>query len=546
MNNAASEGTGHDHRPAVTVRGLTVDYLRPDGSTHRALDGLDLDLAPGRVTGLLGESGSGKSTLAAALLGMVPPEGRVVAGSIRIGDLEVVGLDERRLRPLRGAEVSLVPQDPAAALHPVLRVRTQLAEVLRAHGVREPAARSGRIADGLTAVGLGGDPRFADAFPHQLSGGQRQRVVLARALAPGPTVLVADEPVSAADAPLRLELLDLVRRLVVDHGAALLLIGHDPADLARVADRVVVMRDGRVVEHGDAASVWRRPRNPFTRELLAALPPLTGRSADALSHPDPPVLVAADGISRTYAAAGRTVRALEGVDLAVRAGRTVAVVGPSGAGKSTLARCLALHERPTSGRLEIAGHDPWTARGLARRRLRRRVQLVLQDAATAFHPRHTVHDAVGEPLAVFDPPPAADRRRRVAELLDEVELPAGLAHQRVARLSGGERQRVALARALAAEPSVLILDEALASLDLRSRARLMDLLRRLQDRHQLGYVVVSHDLATVADLADEIVLLADGVVVERAAPDALLRDPRHPEARRTVEAAHSLRRGLGG
>lgn len=530
----------------MVVRGLIVDYRRSDGTVHRALDGLDLELEAGRVTGVLGESGSGKSTLAGALLGMLPPEGRVVAGSIQVGGLEIVGLAEQRLRSLRGADVALVPQDPAAALNPVLRVRTQLGEVLRAHGVRDRAIQSARIVDGLADVGLGGDPRFADAFPHQLSGGQRQRVVLARALASGPEVLVADEPVSAADAPLRLELLDLLRRLAVDRDSALVLISHDPADLARVADRVVVMRDGRVVEHGEAATVWRRPGDAFTRELLAALPQLTGRPHDAPPPTDPVVLLKAEGIGRSYTAGRRRVRALDEVDLAVATCRNVAVVGPSGAGKSTLARCLALHERPTTGRIEIAGRDPWTARGLERRRQRRRVQLVVQDAATAFHPQHTVHDAVAEPLAVLDAAPAADRRLRVAELLEEVELPATLTHQPVVRLSGGERQRVALARALAADPEVLVLDEALASLDLRSRGRLVDLLRRLQRRRRLGIVLVSHDLAMVADLADEIVLLADGRVVERGTPGELLRDPRHPEARRTVEAVRCLRRGLGG
>jgi len=546
VEHAAPQGTERDRRPAVVVRGLTVDYRRPDGSVHRALDGLDLELEAGRVTGVLGESGSGKSTLAAALLGMLPPEGRVAAGSIRVGDVEIVGLAEDRMRSLRGADVALMPQDPAAALHPVLRVRTQIGEVLRAHGVLDRTLRARRIADRLADVGLGGDPRFERAFPHQLSGGQRQRVVLARALAPGPEVLVADEPVSAADAPLRLELLDLLRRLAGDRGAALLLISHDPTDLARVADRVVVMRAGRVVEHGDAETVWRRPGDAFTRELLAALPTLTGRPADGAPVADRSVLLAAEGVGRTYATGGRTVRALEAVDLTVRAGRTVAVVGPSGAGKSTLARCLALHERPTTGRLELAGRDPWAEFGVDRRRLRRRVQLVLQDAATAFHPRHTVHDAVAEPLAVLDPAPAAHRRRRVAALLDEVELSTDLTHQRIDRLSGGERQRVALARALAAEPDVLVLDEALASLDLRSRARLVDLLRRLQRDRRLGFVLVSHDLAMVAEVADEVVLLADGQVVERAAPGDLLRGPRHPEARRMVEAVHSLRRGLGG
>ncbi len=545
MEHAAPQGIERDRRPVVVVRGLTVDYRRPDGTVHRALDGLDLELEAGRVTGVLGESGSGKSTLAATLLGMLPPEGRVVAGSIRVGEVEIVGLDEDQLRPLRGTDVALMPQDPGAALHPVLRVRTQIGEVLRAHGVRDRAVRTARITDGLADVGLVGDPRFASAFPHQLSGGQRQRVVLARAVAPDPEVLVADEPVSAADAPLRLELLDLLRRLAVERRAALLLISHDPADLARVADRVVVMRDGRVVEAGEAATVWRCPGDAFTRELLAALPTLTGHPTDAASAADSPVLLVADSVGRTYATAGRAVCALDSVDVVVRAGRTVAVVGPSGAGKSTLARCLALHERPTTGRIEIAGRDPWAVHGLERRRLRRRVQLVLQDAATAFHPRYTVHEAVAEPLAVLDPAPAADRRRRVAAVLEEVELPAALTHQHVARLSGGERQRVALARALAADPDVLILDEALASLDLRSRARLVDLLRRLQRDRRLGFLLVSHDLATVTDLADEIVLLADGRAVERASPGDLLHDPRHPEAQRTVAAVHSLRRGLG-
>jgi peptide/nickel transport system ATP-binding protein len=360
-------------------------------------------------------------------------------------------------------------------------------------------------------------------------------------------VVVADEPLAAIDAPLRVDLLDRLREVATSTGAAVLMISHDPADVARIADQVAVLEDGRIVEQGAADEIWRRPRSATLVELLRDLPRLPDASTEEEPLGEPgPVLLRAEDVSRRYGRGLRSFEALKPLSLDLRGGETIAVVGPSGAGKSTLARCLCFHDRPTNGRLRVLGQDPCATSGVHLRRLRRRVQLVAQDAATAFNPRFSVLDAVMEPLLAFEPGTTTNRRDRVAALLEEVELSPALSSQRVTHLSGGERQRVALARALATDPQIMVLDEALSSLDLHSRARLIALLRRLQRNRGLAYVVVSHDLATVVEIADEILILEAGSAVERSSPQTLFRAPHHSQARRLVTAVQLLRRGLSG
>lgn len=531
--------------PILRIADLVV-AVRGPSPQRTILSRVDLDLVRGRITGLLGPSGSGKTTLASALIGLLPPELGIVSGSIRLDGRELVGLDEAHWRRIRGARIAVVPQEPTLAFNPVLRIGSQLDEVLRVHGVGDRRARRATVMDRLAWAGIDDPDRIAASYSHQLSGGQLQRVVLARSLCGSPAVVVADESLAAVDAPLRVDLLDRLREIASSAGAAILMISHDPADLARIADQVAVLEAGRIVEQGAAHEVWRRPRSQTLVGLLGDLPRLPDASTDEPSRGEPagPVLLRAEGVSRRYGRGMRSFEALKPLSLDIRGGETIAVVGPSGAGKSTLTRCLCLHDRPTEGRLRVLGQDPCATSGTRLRRLRREVQLVAQDAATAFNPRFSVFEAVMEPLLAFQPGTTTTRRDRVAALLDEVELSPALASQRVTHLSGGERQRVALARALAADPQVMVLDESLSSLDLHSRARLIALLRRLQRNRGLAYVVVSHDLATVVEIADEIVILTAGSAVERSSPRTLFRAPHHPQARRLVTAVQLLRRGL--
>ncbi|MFJ1456718.1 dipeptide ABC transporter ATP-binding protein [Nocardia sp. N2S4-5] len=528
--------------PIVEISALTAGYLR-DGVVAPAVREVSLRVYPGEIVALVGESGSGKSTTAHAVIGLLPESGRVTGGSIRVAGVEIAGAAEKVVRPLRGSTVGLIPQDPMVGRNPTQRIGVQVAEAVRLRGVRGPqvAAEVVRI---LRRAGLDNAEQRVDRYPHELSGGQRQRVLIAIALAGEPDLIIADEPTSALDVTVQARILDHLESLVRDSGTALLIITHDLAVAADRADRVAVMRQGRIVESGASADILVDSENAYTRRLLAAAPALAhgGVVRPRFDVPpdevDPPApIIELDAVTKRFESRrGGRVVALDAVSLRVAPGRTHAVVGESGSGKTTALRIAMGLAKPTSGAVRFDGID---ITGLSWRRLRplrRRFQLVHQNPFASLDPRFTVRDSVIEPLVSFGVGSRSDRRARAAELLDQVALPRTFLERRPAELSGGQRQRVAIARALALEPDVVLLDEPVSALDVSVQEQILDLLTDLQQRLGLTYLFVSHDLAVVARVAHTVSVFEQGRVVESGATATIFRDPADDYTRRLLLA----------
>ena len=524
--------------PVLAVRDLTVAF---PGETGRVVDSVGFDLHAGRVLALVGESGSGKSLTAMSVLGLVPTTADV-GGSIRLDGEELLGADARRLRAVRGGRVGTVFQEPMSAFDPVYRVGDQIAEAIRTHATAgRRSAVASRVVELLGVVGLQDPDRIASSFPHQLSGGQLQRAMIAMAISNDPVVLIADEPTTALDVTVQAGILDLLRSLAADRGTAILLITHDMGVVADLAEDVVVLRQGVVVESGTAEQVLLRPAHAYTRELLASVPTLDadGAAADGADPADAPErdrVAALDQAVVAYRSRGRRLAALDGVDLRIGAGEVVGLVGESGSGKSTAGRALAGLVPLAAGGAVVAGVDLASAGRRARRAVRARIGFVFQDPASSLNPRTTVGWSIAEPLVLHTDRSAAERAARVTELLEAVRLPAGFASRYPHELSGGQRQRVAIARALALDPDLLIADEPTSALDVSVQAAVLDLLDDLQRRRGFACLLISHDLAVVRRLADTVVVLRDGRVVEQGPTSRVLTDPEDPYTRRLLAA----------
>ncbi|MEW9263162.1 ABC transporter ATP-binding protein [Kineococcus endophyticus] len=552
--------------PLLSVRDLRIVFGTGAAATV-AVAGASWDLGPGEVLAVVGESGSGKSVTALSLLGLLPGSAHVTGHAELAGHGDLLALTGEPLRRLRGAVVSMVFQDPGSTLNPVLTIGDQLTEAVRVHrpGTSRAAART-RALDLLETVRVPDPASRLRAYPHQLSGGQLQRVVIAMALADEPAGVVADEPTTALDVTVQADVLDLLRDLTVRRGTSVVLITHDMGVVADLADRVVVLRHGEVVETGTVREVLRAPRAEYTRELLAAVPQLPaadlGASADVgavgnahRAVPDDPARGslpglapapgAADpvldvrGVSVTYGGRwrGGGLRALDEVDLRIGAGEVLGLVGESGSGKSTLAGVVNGLVRPTAGSVRIGGVDPTTLRGRELRAVRARVGVVFQNPYSSLDPRSSVADSVAEPLLLHTSDDPREVRERVAGLLDAVALPAGSGERFPHELSGGQRQRVAIARAIALGPDLLIADEPTSALDVSVQARVLDLLADLRARFGFASLFITHDLAVVGQVADRIAVLHRGRLVEEGPADAVLTRPLHPYTQRLVAAA---------
>ncbi|WP_269855149.1 ABC transporter ATP-binding protein/permease [Streptomyces sp. RPT161] len=521
--------------PVLRLRGLTVEADGPSGR-RSVVDGVDLELAPGRVLALVGPSGSGKTTLALAALGELSPGLELRQGEVHLGGLPVLGLTERALRRLRSRHAGYVPQDPRTSLAPTMRVGDHIGEFLRARSVPR-AQRPVRIRSALRAVQLPCDDAFLRRFPHQLSGGQRQRVALAAALAHRPDLLVLDEPTSALDPATAAALLADIKRLREDGGPAILLVAHDLAQVASVADEVAVLDAGRLVERGPVAEVLARPASATARRLVdaARMTALPG-PREVANQADTPALVL-----RGLEARRGTRRVLTAIDLSVDPGGCLSVVGPSGGGKTTLLRCLTGLHPDWSGDLRLAGAEvPHGLRGRSRDRLRM-LQLVPQDPHDSLNPRHTVGRIIARPLSQYRPELHAEALwREVHQLLERVGLAAEHADRRPEHLSGGQRQRVALARALAVEPAVLLCDEVTSALDAPTADTVIALLAGLRRELGVALVVVTHDLTVPARLGGQLAVLADGRIRESGPTDRLLSAPTDPVTAELLAAVPSL------
>ena len=535
-------------QPLITVQDLSVAF---DG--HEVVHDVSFSLRPGTCLGIVGESGSGKSVTARALLGLNGPSAQVTATALDVGT-DVLSASEEQLCTLRGRRIGYVLQDALVSLDPLRKVGTEIAEPLRVHGVPR-TERPQRVQDLLTSVSVPEPALRARQLPSELSGGLRQRALIAAALALDPEVLIADEPTTALDVTVQAQILELLEQNLAT-GRSLILISHDLSVVERLADHVLVMHHGRVVEEGPTSQVLTAPQDPYTRRLLAAIPSADSRGRRLSDLPPAPVtlgtradasaerpaalgpLLAAEDLGKSYRGPdGRPRAVVDGVSFELRAGETLGIVGESGSGKSTTAwMALALTE-PTTGAVTLDG-EPWTGIPERRRRARRRrIAVVQQDPLSSFDPRWTVGRTIADAL------PTARRRatgtersERVAELLRAVGLDPSFAGRHPLTLSGGQRQRAAIARALATDPEVLVLDEPVSALDVSVQAQVLDLLDDLQQALGTAYLFISHDLGVIHHVSDRVLVMQHGRIVESGTADEVLRTPRHPYTRQLVAA----------
>lgn len=530
--------------PVLSIKGLAVAF-RTGSELVTAISDVSIDIAAGETVAVVGESGSGKSTTAAAVNRLLPENGVITAGSIRFDGREVTELGENAMISLRGAGIGLVPQDPMSNLDPLMRVGDQIGEALEVHGRTTGDATTTRVVELLEMVGIADAANRARQYPHEFSGGMRQRVLIAMGLACTPRLLIADEPTSALDVTVQRRILDQLDELTDELGTAVFLITHDLALAAERADRIVVMFRGKIVEEGTSAQVLGDPQHEYTRQLLAAAPSLASRRdplpARASTASETPFVEVRD-LRKEFALRSpkpgkpQSFTAVDGVSFSIRRGTTVSIVGESGSGKSTTANMVLGLEDVTSGSILFDGLDLTSLHRKELFALRRRVQPVFQNPYASLDPRYTVEQSITEPLRVHRIGTAATRHARVLELLEQVALPAAMAERLPHELSGGQRQRVAIARALALEPELVVLDEAVSALDVLVQAQILDLLADLQRRLGLSYLFISHDLAVVRMISDEVHVMQRGVVVESGTPERIFDDPQHPYTKELLAA----------
>ena len=521
----------------IQVRDLSVSYTFA-GQRTQAVRQLSFSLAQGETLAIVGESGSGKSTLANALLGLLPANANIEQGELRVDGIDVAQASERVRRKLRGRTIALVPQDPMVSLNPTLRIGRQIAEaLLLAHDGRRYPGLDAQVLALLEQVGIDEPPLRARQYPHELSGGMRQRVLIAIALAGDPRLIIADEPTSALDVTVQRRILDHLQQLVAERGISLLIITHDLGMACDRADRLLVMKQGELVEHASPRQILWGAQQPYTRDLLNAAPAFVPRKRPP-GVPAQTPLLRLSNVGKRFALPGQHAHftALHGLNLELHAGQTLAIVGESGSGKSTALRIALGLEKPSQGRVEFAGVDVSACSWRQFRPLRRRIQLVQQNPFAALDPRFTVFDSIVEPLVSFGLLTGAALERKARELIARVQLPVHFLDRLPRELSGGQRQRVAIARALALEPEVLLLDEPVSALDVSVQAQILALLADLQRELGIAYVLVSHDLAVVASMADHVLVLRRGQVVEQGPAVQVFGSPASAYTRALIEA----------
>ncbi|WJM15401.1 ABC transporter ATP-binding protein [Microbacterium arborescens] len=547
--------------PLLRVSDMAVDFRTLEGPVH-AVEGVDLEISAGETVAIVGESGSGKSTTAMAVIGLLPGNGRVVRGSIRLDGEELVGAPESTLRRIRGGSIGLVPQDPMSNLNPVSKIGTQVAETLLAHGLATSKDVDAKVIETLAAAGLPDAAERAKQYPHEFSGGMRQRALIAIGLACNPRLLIADEPTSALDVTVQKTILDQLGRMTGELGTSVLLITHDLGLAAERAARVVVMHRGRIVEQGPARQILEDPQQPYTQALVKAAPSVaavrlrpeayratpppaavtdpaaSGASAPADTAARRDHIVEIENLTKLYKIRGRKddFAAVSDVSLAIPRGETVAIVGESGSGKTTTARMLLKVIEPTSGTIRFEGQDVAGLKGAQLREFRQKVQPIFQDPYSSLNPMFTIERIVAEPLEFYKRGTARDRAARVRKLLDDVALPQTMLRRYPSELSGGQRQRVAIARALALNPELIVCDEPVSALDVLVQDQILTLLRDLQGEYGLSYLFISHDLAVVRLISDYVCVMKDGALVEAASSEEIFTNPRDPYTRRLLSS----------
>ena len=547
-----SHNSERSAEPLLELRDLSISFRSSTGLVE-AVRGVDLTVYPGQSVAIVGESGSGKSTTAMSILGLLPKNGEVTGGSILFNGEDIAGYSEKQLRELRGTQIGLVPQDPMSNLNPVWRIGTQIKEALTANGLARGKEADERVVELLEEAGLPDAKRRARQYPHEFSGGMRQRALIAQGLAGRPKLLIADEPTSALDVTVQKTILDHIGELAGKLGVAVLFITHDLGLAAERASHLVVMRRGRVVESGPSREILAAPRHPYTRRLVDAAPSLeaaggraqaraaAGEGEEEPSAPAPAPVIEVENLVKEFDVRGKRgkkekLRAVDDVSFSVERGTTTALVGESGSGKSTVANLILRLIEPTSGTVRLGGHDVSSLDRKGLSEMRRRVQVVFQNPYGSLDPTYPIARTIEEPLELHRVGTKKERRARVAELLDLVALPASTARRYPNELSGGQRQRIAIARALALNPEVIVLDEAVSALDVVVQDQVMGLLQGLQRDLGLSYLFITHDLAVVAEIADDVVVMRSGKVVEQGATERVFSSPEADYTRALLDA----------
>ncbi|WP_027521676.1 ABC transporter ATP-binding protein [Bradyrhizobium sp. Ec3.3] len=531
------------NQPLLSVRDLSVAFHQGAGTTL-AVDKVSFQIKRGECVALVGESGSGKSVSALSVMKLLPyPNASHPSGSIRFKGREILNLSEREMRAVRGSDISIIFQEPMTSLNPLHTIEAQIGEIIQLHNPTSNALARKRTLELLTQVGIPEPETRLASYPHQLSGGQRQRVMIAMALANEPDLLIADEPTTALDVTVQAQILALLAEIRSRLGMSLLFITHDLGIVRRIADTVCVMKSGKIVEQGPVEQVFKAPKHPYTRDLLAAEP----KPDPAPPQPNAPIVMSADALKVWFPIKRGLLRktvghikAVDGVNVAVRKGETLGVVGESGSGKTTLGLAL-LRLISSNGRIVFLGKDIQGLRFKEMRPFRRDMQIVFQDPFGSLSPRMSVADIVGEGLSVHQPNLSReDREARVVKALEDVGLNPETRFRYPHEFSGGQRQRISIARAIVLEPDFVVLDEPTSALDMLFQAQMVDLLRELQRKRDLTYMFISHDLRVVASLASHLIVMRGGKVVEEGQAAELFKSPKTDYTRALFAAAFRL------
>ena len=524
--------------PIIETKNLGVEFW-VDGQWVMAATDISFNVSPGEVLAVVGESGSGKSTSAMSLLGLLPVNGRA-SGSVKLAGEELIGAEKKRLRQIRGEEIAVIFQEPMTALNPVYTIGFQISEALKVHNPKMTKAEAKeRALELLTMVELPDPEKAFNSYPHQLSGGQRQRAMIAQSLSCDPKLLIADEPTTALDVTVQAEILDLLRNLNQKLQSGVILITHDMGVVADLADRILVMKDGQMVEQGTADQIFNRPQHPYTQTLLASVPKL-GRSARRFFEvpKDAKPVLALKDVSIVYPKRGKVpaFTAAKNVSFEIYQGEILGLVGESGSGKTTVGRAAIGLLPVTEGSIKLIGEEIAGASQKQLRGLRQRTGVVFQDPGSSLNPRLPIGESIGEPLLLAKKAEGDQLNHIVEDLLDSVELPRSYRNRYPHELSGGQRQRVGIARAISLNPDLLIADEPTSALDVSVQARFLDLLLDLQDKLKFACLFISHDLAVVDTLAHRIAVMQHGELVEIGDRDQILNNPQNEYTRKLISA----------
>ncbi|MGV0408184.1 dipeptide ABC transporter ATP-binding protein [Corynebacterium resistens] len=549
--------------PVLSMRGVDIAFGTKKNPLPTVFD-INLDIYPGETVAIVGESGSGKSTTAHAVMGLIPGGGRVTSGTIELDGQDITHFSEKQFTAIRGNTVGLIPQDPMSNLNPVWTIGHHIKEGLKYNNIATGSEAHQRAIELLDEAGMKESSRRVEEYPHQFSGGMRQRALIAAGLAARPSLLIADEPTSALDVTVQQQILDHLDQLTDQLGTAVMLITHDLGLAAERAQRIVVMSQGRIVESGPSLEILQDPHHPYTKKLVAAAPSLSARRADVTGRSAATVatrvstpeegssaddvaskkkpLIEAKNLSKIYQVRGekpwkkKDFVAAKDINFYLDRGRTLALVGESGSGKSTVAQMVLGLLQPTSGTITFNGEDVTSLDRKQELRFRRHVQPVFQNPYGSIDPMYSVFSTISEPLRIHKIGNKKEHEKRVRELLDMVAMPQSMMHRYPGELSGGQRQRVAIARALALNPDALILDEAVSALDVLVQSQVLELLNDLQQRMDLTYLFITHDLAVVKQIADETLVMRSGEIIERGQTDDLFANPREEYTQRLLDS----------